>query len=130
MIGPPRPPPVPAGEDDEDGGMIGPPRPPPPSAPAEGDDEGGDMIGPPRPPPAKEADEDDDDDGGEEEDEEDEDDDEMLDDGGFGFNRLPLSNEIVLRGHTKVTVSNVLLFYLSLFTSFLLNCCMMNDMSF
>jgi hypothetical protein len=123
MIGPPRPPPAPAGEDDEDGGMIGPPRPPPPSAPAEGDDPGGDMIGPPRPPLAMEADEDDDD--GEEE----EDDDDMEDDGGFGFNRLPLSNEIVLRGHTKVTASNVLLFYLSLFASFSLNYCMMNGMS-
>ena len=93
MIGPPRPPPVPAGDDDDEeegGGMIGPPRPPPLSAHGEGeDDEGGGMIGPPRPPPAEE--------------------DDMEDDGDGGFNRIPLSNEIVLRGHTKVTTSDVLL---------------------
>ncbi|CAN6304950.1 unnamed protein product [Urochloa humidicola] len=92
MIGPPRPPPAPRGEDnDEDGGgMVGPPRPPPPSAHGDGeDDEGAGMIGPPRPPPAEEEDDDEDDD------------DDMEDDDG-GFNRIPLSNEIVLRGHTKV----------------------------
>ncbi|XP_066340855.1 uncharacterized protein [Miscanthus floridulus] len=98
MIGPPRPPPASAGEDDdEDGGgvMIGPPRPPPPSARGEGDDDDGDgMIGPPRPPPADDEDVDDDD--GEDDEEE------MEDDGEGGFNRIPLSNEIVLRGHTKV----------------------------
>ncbi|XP_062205671.1 uncharacterized protein LOC133907616 [Phragmites australis] len=92
VIGPPRPPPEPAGENEGDGGMIGPPRPPPPSARGEGEDG---MIGPPRPPPAEEADEEDDDD-------DDEDDEEMEDDGEGGFNRIPLSNEIVLRGHTKV----------------------------
>lgn len=95
MIGPPRPPPAPAGEeDDEDGGgiMIGPPRPPPPSARGEGDDGDG-MIGPPRPPPADDEDVDDD---------EDDDEEEMEDDGEGGFNRIPLSNEIVLRGHNKV----------------------------
>ncbi|CAL4925330.1 unnamed protein product [Urochloa decumbens] len=92
MIGPPRPPPSPAGEDEDGDGMIGPPRPPPPSTHGEGeDDEGGAMIGPPRPPPE----EDDDDD-------EDDEDDDMEDDGDVGFNRIPLSNEIVLRGHTKV----------------------------
>ncbi|PUZ38771.1 hypothetical protein GQ55_9G222700 [Panicum hallii var. hallii] len=99
MIGPPRPPPGPAGEDDDEdgGGMIGPPRPPPPSAQGEGeDDEGGGMIGPPRPPPAEEDEEE------EEEEEEEDDDDDMEDDGDGGFNRIPLSNEIVLRGHTKV----------------------------
>ncbi|CAL4942213.1 unnamed protein product [Urochloa decumbens] len=96
MIGPPRPPPAPAGEDDDEdgGGMIGPPRPPPPSTHGDGeDDEGGAMIGPPRPPPAEEEDDDEDDD---------DDDDDMDDDGDVGFNRIPLSNEIVLRGHTKV----------------------------
>ncbi|OEL27975.1 WD repeat-containing protein 70 [Dichanthelium oligosanthes] len=95
MIGPPRPPPAPAGDDeDEDGGgMIGPPRPLPPSARGEGEDEeGGEMIGPPRPSPAEEEDDD----------EEEEDDDDMEDDGEGEFNRIPLSNEIVLRGHTKV----------------------------
>ncbi|KAF8672701.1 hypothetical protein HU200_049397 [Digitaria exilis] len=97
MIGPPRPPSAPAGEeDDEDGGgMIGPPRPPPPSARGNGEDEdGSDMIGPPRPPPAEEEDDDEEDD--------DMEDDDMEDDGDGGFNRIPLSNEIVLRGHTKV----------------------------
>ncbi|KAL6839334.1 hypothetical protein ACP4OV_030831 [Aristida adscensionis] len=96
MVGPPRPPPAPAGEDDEDGGLIGPPRPPPPSArgDGEGKDEDAGMIGPPRPPPAEEDDDDEDDD--------DNDDDDMEDDGDGGFNRIPLSNEIVLRGHTKV----------------------------
>ncbi|KAG2537678.1 WD repeat-containing protein 70-like [Panicum virgatum] len=96
MIGPPRPPPTPAGDDDDEeegGGMIGPPRPPPLSAHGEGeDDEGGCMIGPPRPPTAEE----------DEEEEENDDDDDMEDDGDGGFNRIPLSNEIVLRGHTKV----------------------------
>ncbi|KAJ1295291.1 hypothetical protein BS78_01G212400 [Paspalum vaginatum] len=96
MIGPPRPPPAPAGEDDDEdsgGGMIGPPRPPPPSARDEAaEEEGNGMIGPPRPPAADDDEDDDDDD----------DDDDMEDDGGGGFNRIPLSNEIVLRGHTKV----------------------------
>ncbi|KAK8444944.1 hypothetical protein SEVIR_9G230000v4 [Setaria viridis] len=94
VIGPPRPPPAPAGEDDDEdgGGMIGPPRPPPASAHGEGEhDEGGGMIGPPRPPPAEDDEEEDEDD-----------DDDMEDDGDGGFNRIPLSNEIVLRGHTKV----------------------------
>ncbi|CAN6310889.1 unnamed protein product [Urochloa humidicola] len=94
MIGPPLPPPAPAGEDDDEdgGGMVGPPRLPPPSAHGDGeDDEGGGMIGPPRPPLAEDEDDDEDDD---------DDDDDMEDDG--GFNRIPLSNEIVLRGHTKV----------------------------
>lgn len=82
--------------------MIGPPRPPPrPSARAETDEDGG-MVGPPQPPAAKEADEE-----YEDEDEDEEDDDDMEDD--FeSFNRIPLSNEIVLRGHTKVSMSNVL----------------------
>ncbi|EER91514.1 hypothetical protein BDA96_01G241700 [Sorghum bicolor] len=101
MIGPPRPPPAPAEEDDDDkdrgGVMIGPPRPPPPSARGEGNDDDGDgMIGPPRPPPADDEDVDDDDD------DEEDDGEEMEDDGEGGFNRIPLSNEIVLRGHTKV----------------------------
>jgi hypothetical protein len=51
------------------------------------------------PPPAEE----------DEEEEEDDDDDDMEDDGDGGFNRIPLSNEIVLRGHTKVNTSDVLL---------------------
>ncbi|CAD6340684.1 unnamed protein product [Miscanthus lutarioriparius] len=98
MIGPPRPPPASAGRTTTRKAAvspIGPPRPPPPSARGEGDDDDGDgMIGPPRPPPADDEDVDDDD--GEDEEEE------MEDDGDGGFNRIPLSNEIVLRGHTKV----------------------------
>ncbi|KAK4281344.1 hypothetical protein QN277_012852 [Acacia crassicarpa] len=96
-IGPPRPPlPV---ESDEDGGvMVGPPRPP-----VEEDDDGA-MIGPPPPPPGEEGD----DDGemigpprpshlGASSAEDDSDEDEV----GNRF-CIPLSNEIVLKGHTKV----------------------------
>ncbi|KAG8389140.1 hypothetical protein BUALT_Bualt02G0198200 [Buddleja alternifolia] len=75
-------------EDEDDEPTIGPPR-PPPGGDGEDDDDGDDapMIGPPRPPPgAVETDSE------EEMDEEDED---------PGF-RIPLSNEIVLKGHTKV----------------------------
>lgn len=73
MVGPPRPPP------DAEEGLIGPPR------PGVGDDlaneEEEEMIGPPRPPVG----------GDEAEDEEEEN----------GY-RIPLTNEIVLKGHTKV----------------------------
>lgn len=75
-VGPPRPAAV---EEDED--IVGPPRPP-----TTADDD--DMVGPPR--PGESSTEDDDDDDG---DAEDEDEDEF---------RVPLSNEIVLKGHTKV----------------------------
>ncbi|XP_054822424.1 uncharacterized protein LOC129320814 [Prosopis cineraria] len=103
-IGPPRPPPP--GESDEDGGvMVGPPRPPdeeeddsemigPPLPPVgltpgeEGVDDG-EMIGPPRPPPGSNV--------GASSSEDDSDEDEV----GNRF-RIPLSNEIVLKGHTKV----------------------------
>lgn len=81
--------------DDDGAAMIGPPR-PPPSARGEGDDGDG-MIGPPRPPPADDEDVDDD---------EDDDEEEMEDDGEGGFNRIPLSNEIVLRGHNKVRATS------------------------
>ncbi|KAG8091848.1 hypothetical protein GUJ93_ZPchr0012g19618 [Zizania palustris] len=105
MVGPPRPPPQPAGgegEDEEESGgpMIGPPRPPPrTSASGEGEDAGGGMIGPPRPPPVKEVDEEDED---EDEDEDGDDSDDDMEDDGEGHHRIPLSNEVVLRGHTKV----------------------------
>lgn len=69
--------------------MIGPPRPPPPS-----DEDGGPIIGPPRPPPSDRTDSDDD-----------EDDDDDSDDEPDDLNRIPLSNEIVLKGHTKVVSS-------------------------
>ncbi|KAF0929812.1 hypothetical protein E2562_025949 [Oryza meyeriana var. granulata] len=100
MVGPRRPPARTSGEgeDDEDGGgaMIGPPRPPPTRS--EGEDADGGMIGPPRPPPVKEVDEEDEDD----DDDDGDDSDDELEDDGEGYNRIPLSNEVVLRGHTKV----------------------------
>ncbi|KAL5223530.1 hypothetical protein ABZP36_010169 [Zizania latifolia] len=105
MVGPPRPPPQPAGgegEDEEESGgpMIGPPRPPPrSSASGEGEDADGGMIGPPRPPPVKEVDEEDED---EDEDDDGDDSDDEMEDDGEGHHRIPLSNEVVLRGHTKV----------------------------
>ncbi|KAK2986347.1 hypothetical protein RJ640_026611 [Escallonia rubra] len=85
MIGPPRPPPIAEDEDedeDEDG-MIGPPRLPPI---AEDEDESVPMIGPPRPSMASA--------GSDTEDE--------LDAEEADQYRLPLSNEIVLKGHSKV----------------------------
>ncbi|KAJ0592436.1 putative transcription factor WD40-like family [Helianthus annuus] len=64
---------------DDDDTLIGPPRPPPPP-PAEDEDEDEDdepIIGPPRPSAASDSD-------------------------GDELHRIPLSNEIVLKGHTKV----------------------------
>ncbi|XP_011080128.1 WD repeat-containing protein 70 [Sesamum indicum] len=88
VIGPPRPRPGGDGDDDDDEPMVGPPRPPPGG---EGeDDDGGSMIGPPRPPP-----------GGMQSDS-DEDMDEEDENSGY---RIPLSNEIVLKGHTKVVAA-------------------------
>ncbi|ONK70878.1 uncharacterized protein A4U43_C04F2460 [Asparagus officinalis] len=84
-----------AAGDEEDGLMIGPPRPPPPPPPSSrADDDGvgdGEMIGPPMPPPPSRRVDSDEDES-----------DEELDDEPEDFNRIPLSNEIVLRGHTKV----------------------------
>lgn len=78
-IGPPRH----DDEDDDDGELIGPP-PPPPASSLDEDD--GELIGPPRPPPSVESDSDD----------------ESHDvDEGQQY-RIPLSNEIVLKGHSKV----------------------------
>ena len=90
--------------------MIGPPRPPPqlPTVHEEAEDEDGAMVGPPRPPPSKEGDEDEDED--EDEDDGDDDDDDDMDDDGEDFGRIPLSNEIVLRGHTKVTALRIIYF--------------------
>lgn len=104
LVGPPRPP---AGPEEEDEKMIGPPPgsggagdgdedeeapigPPRPPSGKGDDDNGGDgtSIGPPRPPPgALETDSDEDSD------------EDADDDPGY---RIPLSNEIVLKGHTKV----------------------------
>lgn len=78
MIGPPRPPQG-QGEDDDEDVMVGPPRPPV-------DD--GEMIGPPRPPGGSNLG--------------DSDSEEVTDDEEENRYRIPLSNEIVLKGHTKV----------------------------
>ncbi|KAG0619396.1 hypothetical protein M758_4G136700 [Ceratodon purpureus] len=83
MVGPPCPP---AGEDDED--IVGPPRPP---TTVDDEDMVGPPVGPPRPGTPSTEDDDDDD-----EDDVDEDEDEY---------RFPLSNEIVLKGHTKVVTA-------------------------
>ncbi|XP_027350622.1 WD repeat-containing protein 70 isoform X1 [Abrus precatorius] len=79
--------PTPPPADDNHAPMVGPPPPPPRfrSADDEEEDDDGDMIGPPPPPPT----------GADSEDESDE------EDVGNRF-RIPLSNEIVLKGHTKV----------------------------
>ncbi|XP_031287401.1 uncharacterized protein LOC116146134 [Pistacia vera] len=82
-VGPPPPPEPPKAEEDDDDVMIGPPRPPQPVETE--DDDGVVMIGPPRPPVASETDD--------EEEEEEE---------GENRYRIPMSNEIVLKGHTKV----------------------------
>lgn len=86
MIGPPRPPPRGDVDDEDDEPVIGPPR-PPIGGDVEDDDEP--IIGPPRPPP------------GQAESDSEEDVDE--EDGDSGY-RIPLSNEIVLKGHTKVNI--------------------------
>lgn len=84
MIRPPWPRPAQSGSDDEEEGMIGPPRPPP----VQSDDEEEEMIGPPRPPPGLGVG-----DSGSDEDDEAEEENRY---------RIPLSNEIVLKGHNKV----------------------------
>lgn len=82
MIGPPRSAGDAKTEEDEDGEMIGPPRPP-----VEEEDEL--MIGPPAPPPFGSMGSDSEDDMEEEKEE-------------HNQYRIPLSNEIILKGHTKV----------------------------
>ncbi|KAF2292673.1 hypothetical protein GH714_026631 [Hevea brasiliensis] len=76
IIGPPRPPPgfSNAAEDDDGKVMVG---------PSGDDDDDSVMIGPPRPPPSQDSD-------SEEEEEED------------NRYRIPMSNEIVLKGHSKI----------------------------
>lgn len=85
IVGPPRPPPGSDAGDEDDEPLIGPPR-PPPGGNSEDDDDGP-MIGPPRPPR------------GQVDSDSDEDVDEEDEDPGY---RIPISNEIVLKGHTKV----------------------------
>lgn len=75
--------------DPDDGPMVGPP--PPPPAASDDEDDDGEMIGPPPPPPNASDSEDDSD----------------SDEVGTRF-RIPLSNEIVLKGHTKVVLSSFL----------------------
>ncbi|XP_021279510.1 WD repeat-containing protein 70 [Herrania umbratica] len=77
MIGPPRPS-APAPDEDDGDVMVGPPRPPPGSG---GDDDDYVMIGPPRPPAGPSSDSD----------EEEE-----------NRYRIPMSNEIILKGHNKI----------------------------
>ncbi|KAE8701407.1 putative aromatic amino acid decarboxylase [Hibiscus syriacus] len=81
VIGPPRPPPGPVPDKDEDDDvMVGPPPPPP----GLGDDDDNDAkIGPPRPPvgPSSDSDE---------------------EEGEDNRYRIPMSNEIILKGHTKI----------------------------
>lgn len=95
IVGPPRPPGL--GTDggvedvDDDDVMVGPPRPPVDLDRSRDDD--GEMIGPPRPPPA----------GSKLSDSEEED----MDDEEDNRHRIPLSNEIVLKGHTKVLSSSL-----------------------
>ncbi|XP_062021560.1 uncharacterized protein LOC133738124 [Rosa rugosa] len=79
LIGPPRPPQPNSASDDDGDALIGPP---PPSGSAESDDDG-EMIGPPAPARSNRDDWDSD---AEEE----------------NKYRIPVSNEIVLKGHTKV----------------------------
>lgn len=88
MIGPPRPLRADDEDDDDEDRMIGPPR-PVAGDDEDDDDDDGQMIGPPPPPRRSrlgDSDAEEDSDDGEEE-------------GGY---RIPLSNEIVLKGHTKV----------------------------
>ncbi|XP_071689416.1 uncharacterized protein [Rutidosis leptorrhynchoides] len=84
-IGPPRPPPASSstGADDDEDVMIGPPR-PAPAVDSDDEDDDEPVIGPPRPPVQSDSDE------------------ELSDEEQGNQHRIPLSNEIVLKGHTKV----------------------------
>ncbi|GLT41477.1 hypothetical protein SLA2020_155380 [Shorea laevis] len=84
MVGPPRPPPGSGGDEEDDDGevMIGPPRPPP----GLGSEDDEVMIGPPPPPAGSGLGESDSEEESQEE----------------NRYRIPMSNEIVLKGHTKV----------------------------
>lgn len=84
LVGPPLPPPA---EEEDDGPVIGPPRPPLGSV-ADDDDDEKSIIGPPRPPEGFR--------GGYFDEEEDEEEEEGT------RHRIPMSNEIVLKGHNKV----------------------------
>ncbi|XP_010540925.1 PREDICTED: WD repeat-containing protein 70 [Tarenaya hassleriana] len=93
-VGPPRPPPelTEEEEQDDDGVMVGPPPPLPKGSDNDGDsDEDGATIGPPPPPAGSSVGDSDDDDDGDDADEDEE-----------NRYRIPMSNEIQLKGHTKV----------------------------
>uniref|UniRef100_A0A7N0V9E8 Transducin/WD40 repeat-like superfamily protein n=1 Tax=Kalanchoe fedtschenkoi TaxID=63787 RepID=A0A7N0V9E8_KALFE len=94
-IGPPRPPPGwSAGEIEEEDSLIGPPRPPAGgSSGGDGEESDGEMIGPPPPPPGLNETDSESDGGGDMESEEE------------ARHRIPLSNEIVLKGHSKVVAA-------------------------
>lgn len=81
-VGPPPPPPT----QEDDGVMVGPPPPPP----NDDSDDDGDMIGPLPPPRTADVDSDEDD---------------VDDDDEENRYKIPLSNEIQLKGHTKVTLN-------------------------
>ncbi|XP_057548839.1 uncharacterized protein LOC130827205 isoform X1 [Amaranthus tricolor] len=87
LVGPPRP----SSKDEDDGELIGPP-PPPVRLDSVVDDDGPE-VGPPRPPEGFKGSDSD-----EDEDEEEEEEENIL-------SRIPLSNEIVLKGHTKVVAA-------------------------
>jgi WD repeat-containing protein 70 len=91
-IRPPKNPTPPSPPQDDDSPLVGPP-PPPPRHEADDEEDDGEMIGPPPPPPRSNFDD-------SEDEEEDSDKDEL--ENRF---RIPLSNEIVLKGHTKVLSS-------------------------
>lgn len=88
LIGPPRPPSgsVAGGEDEDGDVMVGPPRPTPGLNQSYED---GEMIGPPRPPAGSSLGDSDVEDGSDDEEE--------------NRYRIPMTNEIVLKGHTKVS---------------------------
>ncbi|KAF8392123.1 hypothetical protein HHK36_022465 [Tetracentron sinense] len=79
-------------DEEDDGEMIGPPRPPPSNSDDEDEENDGVVIGPPRPPRSILADSDEDEDSDVEPDDQ--------------F-RIPLSNEIVLKGHSKVAFDSL-----------------------
>ncbi|XP_024973637.1 WD repeat-containing protein 70 [Cynara cardunculus var. scolymus] len=83
-IGPPRPPPSSDSVDGEDDVMVGPPRPMPADDDDDEEEDEEPIIGPPRPPVGSDSDN------------------ELSEDEEENQHRIPLSNEIVLKGHTKV----------------------------
>lgn len=101
MVGPPLPPATRVeDEEGEEEAVIGPPRPPP--AGRVNDKEGVDdmMIGPPRAPPQSAQKQSSSGQDGSDDDTDEEFDEDTSEDS----HQIPLSNEIVLRGHTKVLI--------------------------